>query len=458
MREGLHKVVPGDDTIVAISTPPGRSAIGIVRISGKQAETVAGSFFKTQTPLRNRQATVGVWIDAAGSAIDEVVATLFKSPNTYTGEDVLEISAHGNPLTLGRIVEAARAVGIRLASPGEFTLRAVLNGKMDLIQAEAVRSFIDAQTNEQARMALLQLGGALSRRILPAKEKLIDIIAQLEAGIDFADDDVPLPNGNAVAEHLVQVCDVLAELQKSYAYGKVLSSGLRLAIVGKPNVGKSSLFNRFVGRDRAIVTSVPGTTRDVVSESVSLGGVPLRFFDTAGLRDTDDPVEKIGVERTLETLSEADLVLFVIDGSTVIDDRDRIILARIKSMAHITVANKCDLQQVVYEASPGESASIRMSAKTGEGFETLESAIREFLGVMPEVSSGSIMTSARQHESVSAAIHALEKGRASILQGTPHEMVLLDAYEALSQLNELTGEVVTEDILGRIFSTFCVGK
>jgi len=458
MREGLQKVVPTDDTIVAISTPPGRSGIGVVRISGREAESAAVRFLKVQTPLISRQATVGVWNDDSGNAVDEVVATLFKSPNSYTGEDVLEISAHGNPLTLGRIVDTVRAAGIRLARPGEFTLRAVLNSKMDLIQAEAVRDFIDAQTNEQARTALLQLGGALSKRIHPAREKLIDIIAQLEAGIDFADDDVPPPSGIAIAEELLLSRDTLVELQKSYGFGKVLSNGLRLAIVGKPNVGKSSLFNMFVGQDRSIVTSVPGTTRDVVSESVSLDGVPLRFSDTAGLRDTNEPVEKLGVERTIETLSEADLVLFVIDGSKVMDDTDRSILARIRNSAHMTIINKCDLEQVVKETPSGETDAIRISAKTGDGFENLENAIRDYLGIVPEVSAGSIVTTARQYESVSAAIRAIEKGRESILQATPHEMVLLDVYEALSQLNELTGEVVTEDILGRIFSTFCVGK
>jgi tRNA modification GTPase len=458
MREGLQKVVPTDDTIVAIATPLGRSGIGVVRLSGRQADSIAGRLFKTQTLLTHRQSTVGLWIDAKGNVVDEVVVTLFKAPNTYTGEDVLEISAHGNPLILGRIVGTVLEVGARLATAGEFTLRAVINGKMDLIQAEAVRSFIDAQTDEQARTALLQMGGALSKRILPVKEKLVDIIAQLEAGIDFADDDVPTPNAAVIAEQIVRVREALEELQRSYAYGRILSNGLRLAIVGKPNVGKSSLFNRFVGADRAIVTNVPGTTRDVVSESVSLDGVPLRFFDTAGLRDTDELVERIGVERTVETLSEADLVLFVVDGSTALDDMDRSVLARIENTVHMTVVNKCDLEQAAFEVLPGESTVIRVSAKTGEGFQHLENAIRAFLGIRPEGVSGSIMTSARQFESVSAANRALDKGRASMLQGTPHEMVLLDVYEALSHLNELTGEVVTEDILGRIFSTFCVGK
>jgi len=458
MREGLQKLVPIDDTVVAIATTPGRSAIGIVRVSGAQAESIAARFLQTSKPLRHRRSTVGRWMTSEGIAVDEVVATLFKAPYSYTGEDVLEISAHGNPLILARIVDSVRFAGARMAKPGEFTFRAVLNRKMDLIQAEAVRSFIESQTDEQARTSLLQMGGSLSKQIAPAKEALIDIIAKLEAGIDFADDDVPPSSGTVVAEEIVKVLATLLELQKSYGYGQILTNGLRLAIVGKPNVGKSSLFNCLIGANRAIVTSIPGTTRDVVSESVSLDGVPLRFFDTAGLRDTDEVVEKIGVERTWETLSEADLVIFVVDGSTGLDELDLNVFRKIKSTSHITIANKSDLYPVAELGLTDEATPIRVSAKTGKGIEDVESAIRRFLGTRPEGVSDSVMTSARQFENVSAAIDALEKGRASILLGTPHEMVLLDIYDALSHLNELTGEVVTEDILGRIFSTFCVGK
>ena len=458
MREGLEKVVPTDDTIVAIATPHGRSGIGVVRVSGGQSESIANRLFRTQTSLAHRHSIPGHWMDANGNVIDEVVATLFKAPQTYTGEDILEISAHGNPLILDRIVGTILQLGARRATAGEFTLRAVVNGKMDLIQAEAVRSFIDAQTDEQARTALLQIEGALSKKMRPAKEKLVDIIARMEAGIDFAEDDVPPPNAAEIAEDIRQVDDALKELQESYSYGKLLSEGLQMAIVGKPNVGKSSLFNRFVGRDRAIVTNVPGTTRDVVSESASLDGVPLTFFDTAGLRETEEVVERIGVERTVETLSTADLVLFVLDGSAAMDDLDRNIQARIEKTPHITIINKCDLTQFTAAVVPGETSPIRVSAKTGEGFKDLQNAIRRFLGIRPEGVSTAIMTNARQFESISGASRALDKGRTSLLEGAPQEMVLLDAYEALSHLNELTGEVVAEDILGRIFSTFCIGK
>jgi tRNA modification GTPase len=401
---------------------------------------------------------VGLWTDGSGTVIDEVVATLFQAPHSYTGEDVVEIGAHGNPLILRNIVKSIQSAGGRLAGPGEFTLRAVIHGKMDLIQAEAVRNFIDAQTDMQARTARLQMGGALSKRILPVRDRLVDIIAHLEAGIDFADDDVPPPDDSVVLARIDPMLHELQQLQESYTFGKLLSSGLRLAIVGKPNVGKSSLFNRLVGVDRAIVTNIPGTTRDVLCESVSLDGVPLQFLDTAGMRETADPIEEIGVARTEEALTEADLVLFVMDGASGLDDSDRNILSRIGNSKHLLIVNKCDLPQAIPEGQIGESRMIRVSAKTGEGIDDLENAIREFVGIPGGEILGSIVTSARHAESICAAVRALGKGRSAMAQGTPHEMVLLDLYEALSELNELTGEVVTEDILGRIFSTFCVGK
>lgn len=458
MREGLQKVVPTDDTIVAISTPVGRSGIGVVRLSGNDVEQIAAKFLATPTALVHRQATVGSWVDVDGTAVDEVVVVLFKSPNSYTGDDVLEISAHGNPLILARIVEATCRAGARLAGPGEFTLRAVVNGKLDLLQAEAVRNFIDAQTDAQARVALLQMGGALSNRVLPVKEKLVDVIAHLEAGIDFADDDVQPPDGAAIVQRMEELRQDLAALQKTYAYGKLLATGLRLAIVGKPNVGKSSLFNRFVGADRAIVTDIPGTTRDVLTESVSLDGIPLRFSDTAGLRETVDTVEKIGSERSVEALHESDLVLVVLDGTAPLDDWDRNILSRVEGAKHILVINKSDLKQAHDILSGHPVAGVRVSAMTGEGMDVLRDSIRDFLRNYGEGLSDSILTSARQDESVAAAIRALDKGSEALRADTPHEMVLLDIYEVLAALNELTGEVVTDDILGRIFSTFCVGK
>jgi len=458
MPEGIGKLFPTDDTIVAIATPPGRSGIGMVRVSGNLSQNMAKKLLARSSSLVHRQATVALCRDEGGTVLDEAVVTFYKAPQSYTGEDMLEISAHGNPLVLSRIVKAIQEAGARQAMAGEFTLRAVSHGKLDLIQAEAVRDFINAQTEAQARMARLQMHGGLSRKILPERERLVDIIAHLEAGIDFADDDVQPPDNAEVLKRIDTAFAGLQKLQDSYSFGKLLSRGLRLAIVGKPNVGKSSLFNRLLGSDRAIVTSIPGTTRDVLSESISLDGIPVQFLDTAGMRDTSDPIEEIGVARSREALAEADLVLFVVDGAMGVDESDWKIRSRIGSAKHILVVNKSDLPQNQPLKVADEYQSIRVSAKTGEGMGDLERAIREYVGDPGAEMQNSILTSDRHFESIRGAILSLDKGKSALVDGTPHEMVLLDMYEALSQLNELTGEVVTEDILGRIFSTFCVGK
>jgi tRNA modification GTPase len=451
VREGLHKVVSSEDTIVAISTPMGRSGIGVIRLSGPQAKAIGERFLKLASPLTHQHARVGQWQDANGDVVDDVVATFFRSPQSYTGEDLLEVSGHGNPLTLNRIVEMTQSAGARIANPGEFTFRAVANGKMDLMQAEAVRDFIDAQTDAQARIAMRQLSGALSKKLTPVKSELVDLIAHLEAGIDFAEDDVEIPDAGPIARRAASLLPVLKELEESYAYGRILNEGIRIVILGKPNVGKSSLFNKLVSSERAIVTDVPGTTRDVVSEAANLDGIPIKFFDTAGVRETEDQVERIGVTRTLETLSESDLTLFVVDGSRALGDEDRRLQDTVRDIPHLMVANKSDLGQL--------TEGLAVSAKTGEGLDKLREAIREFLGGGRGESVGeSVITSARQHEAVSRAIVALEAGEQALRGGTPHEMALLDLYAGLSALNELTGETTTEDILGRIFSTFCIGK
>jgi tRNA modification GTPase len=329
---------------------------------------------------------------------------------------------------------------------------------MDLIQAEAVRDFIEAQTNGQARVALRQMEGSVSKRLAPAKDRLLDLIAHLEAGIDFAEDDVELPEVRQTADQLVEIRASLEALQETYTYGRLLNLGVRIVIAGRPNVGKSSLFNRLVAMDRAIVTAIPGTTRDVLSESASLDGIPLRFFDTAGVRETADEVEKIGVMRTLETLTEADLALVVLDGSTALGEEDQKIREKVAGVPHLLVANKADLV-VTRDPAIDSLNPIWISARTGAGLETLREAVRSFLGSnRAEGVAESVLTTARQNESVVRAIESLRTGESALRTGTPHEMVLLDLYESLSALNELTGETTTEDILGRIFSTFCIGK
>ncbi len=457
MREGLSKIVSDEETIVAISTPLGRSGLGVIRISGKDARVIVRRFFKTE--LQHRTATLGTWTGSDGRALDEVVVTAFFSPNSYTGEDIVEISAHGNPLVLGRIVETVRLSGARMAGPGEFTLRAVAHGKMDLIQAEAVREFIEAQTEQQARTALRQMEGTLSNRIRPSKEMLLDVIARMEAGIDFGEDDVDVPDNMTIRDSVRHVSETLTELQATFGYGKMLAHGLKVTILGKPNVGKSSLFNRLVAADRAIVTEIPGTTRDVLTETMSLDGVPLRFADTAGVRPTADVVERLGVERTLGMVSEADLVLVVVDGSKDLDGDDQDVLERAQKIPHILVINKRDLPQVAAANILNGACRVHVSARTGEGMDGLRETIRAFLlEQKSDLADDLVLTSARQHEAIRRGADHLAVAVTALERNVPHEMVLLDLYQALGALDELTGEVVTEDILGRIFSTFCIGK
>jgi tRNA modification GTPase len=462
MFEGLHKIVSMDETIVAISTPLGHSGLGVIRMSGADAERIAERFFRPQSPsakLVHQKSVVGRWCGASGEELDEVVVTLFRSPHSYTGEDTIEISGHGNPLVLRRIIETARIAGARLATPGEFTLRAVAHGKMDLVQAEAVRDFIDAQTEQQAKTALRQIEGSLSKRLRSVKDKLVDIIAHLEAGVDFAEDDVDVPSSVALIESLDPLQDELNGFRESFAFGRILTKGLRLAILGKPNVGKSSLFNRLVSADRAIVTDIPGTTRDVLTETINLSGVPLRIADTAGIRETSDRVEIAGVERAFETLAEADLAIAVLDGSMPADLSDRQIVRKLAGVRHIVVVNKSDLQQRIDTSFLNGSPRVELSARTGAGFERLLSELHAFLlSHKTDLADDLVLTTERQYEAIGRSSEALVVAREALLSKVPHEMVLLDLYRALAALGELTGEVVTDDILDRIFSTFCVGK
>jgi tRNA modification GTPase len=457
MREGLEKIADSNDTIVAVSTPYGRSGIGVVRFSGKDCRRLAEQFFERAQGLRVRTATVGKWVDDNKETVDEVIVTLFAGPNSYTGEDMLEVSAHGNPVILNRVVQLAQSAGARAARPGEFTLRAVANGRLDLTQAEAVHDFIEAQTLEQAKVARRQMEGALSKRVKPLKDSLVDLIAHLEAGIDFSDDDVAPPDSAGLAGRARSLAACLKELQRSYNYGRLLLEGGRVVIVGRPNVGKSSLFNALLEMERAIVSDIPGTTRDVVSERIDLEGVPLRFLDTAGLRDTVDPVEKIGVNRTREALAEADLTLVVVDGSEALRPDDLKIIRNTAEVNRILVWNKTDLGKVAEEVE--DMPRVRVSAKTGEGLENLRGAIRKNLGVGVGESLGdSVLTHARQYEAVARAKADLDSVADDLAAAVPHEMVALNLYAALAALNELTGETVTDDILGRIFASFCVGK
>jgi tRNA modification GTPase len=454
-----------DDTIVAIATPAGRGGIGVVRLAGADARAIAGRMLRVGREVEAGRA-VRCDLVEAGARIDEVVVTFFAAPHSYTTDDIVEISAHGSPVVLRHIVELSMAGGARLAEPGEFTMRAFLNGRIDLTQAEAVRDLIDSQTLFQAKVAAQQLEGALSNRLKPIKQKLVALIALLEAGIDFAEDDVSVAADATIIEGIGQVKAPLLQLAASFTFGKIVHQGLTLAIVGRPNVGKSSLFNRLVERERAIVTAQPGTTRDLVSETVAIGGIPVELVDTAGIRRALDEAESIGIKKSMEALADADLVLVVIDATEAITEEDRELLNQVRGRAAIVVENKSDLvsgeRGRPSADDSGQSASalsISTSALTGEGIGELRAAILEHMGgdASRQVESG-FLTSVRHQKLVSDALTSLEAALKAVGLGVPHEMLLLDLYGALRPLDEITGATTSDDILTLIFGTFCIGK
>jgi tRNA modification GTPase len=449
-----------DDTIVAVATPLGRGGIGIIRIAGPQALEIAAPMVKLKRILEPGCAVFGDLVDPDESRIDEVVVTYFEKPHSYTTDDIVEIAAHGSPVVLRHIVELCLAAGARLAEPGEFTTRAFLNGRIDLTQAEAVRDLIDSQTLYQVKIAAQQLEGALSRRLQPIKKNLVDLIATLEAGIDFAEDDVSVLADAVILERISVVQLPLTQLAASFAYGKIVREGLTLAIVGRPNVGKSSLFNSLVERDRAIVTASPGTTRDLVSEIVAIEGIPIELVDTAGIREALDEAESIGIRKSMEALADADLIMIVLDASHPALEQDEELLRYAHGRPTIIVENKCDLAISSRNSSVcGQPSRIRVSALTGEGIAELRAEILRRIssesGVQVEAG---FLTSARHQRLVEDSLGALDAATNAVLGKIPHEMLLLDLYNGLRPLDAITGATTNDDILNLIFSTFCIGK
>jgi tRNA modification GTPase len=452
-----------DDTIVAISTPPGRGGIGVVRLAGADARKIAMQLLRLRAG-RELQAGHTQFCEliepASCERIDEVVATYFAKPHSYTTDDIVEISAHGAPVVLRHIVDEAIARGARLAEPGEFTMRAFLNGRLDLTQAEAVRDLIESQTLFQAKAAAQQLGGALSKRLKPIKEKLVELIAVLEAGVDFAEDDVSVLPDSEIVKRIAEVRAPLVKLAESFAYGKVVHEGLTLAIVGRPNVGKSSLFNQLVEREHAIVTAVPGTTRDLVSETVSLGGIPLKLVDTAGIREAMDEAESIGIRKSYEALADADLVLVVVDASDAQIEDARLLSAMVdRESSVIVVENKVDLAKAGSRAASNGMVSVRTSAITGEGIAQLRSEIlRQVVGDGSGQREAGYLTNARHQGLVNDSLRALKDAEIAVHNRIPHEMLLLDLYSTLRPMDSITGETSADDILNLIFGKFCIGK
>ena len=441
------------DTIVAIATPPGRGAIGVVRLSGPDAQRIACELLERTSALDARHATLATV--HAGAVRDQVVATSFPQPSSYTGEDIVEISAHGSDVVLRGILAGAIARGARLAAPGEFTLRAYINGKLDLAQAEAVADLIDAVTPLQARAAFDQLNGTLASMIEPIDAELFDLIARLEASVDFPDEGYHFIEPGSVAAAIERVVTRIDALLASSRRGRLVREGALVAIVGRPNAGKSSLFNALVGSHRAIVTDIPGTTRDLLSEVVDLGGVRVTLVDTAGIAETDNPVEREGVHRAKQSVTTADCVLLVCDGSR--EWPEDAIDVPLDSSRTIEVASKSDLP-----SAWARSGATRVSARTGEGLDVLVRGIQAVLGTGEEALRDVPAVSNVRHISLlERAREALTNGAACVVQagGTlSEEFVLADLQQARHCLEEVTGTRSADDVLIHVFERFCVGK
>jgi len=426
----------------------------MLRLSGADARAIVSKIlrFRGDHEWKPWSAALAEFVDGEGHVIDQVVAIFFAAPLSYTAEDLVEISCHGSPVVLRFALERAVRAGARLAEPGEFTLRAFLNGRIDLLQAEAVRDLIDSTTLYQARVAVRQMEGSVSRRIRPAKEQLLELIALLEAGIDFAEDDISVAPAEEILRRLQPIEKALRDLAATFDYGKLVHSGITLAIVGRPNVGKSSLFNRLLEQDRAIVTAIPGTTRDLVSEVAAIDGIPIKFVDTAGIRAGEDLVETLGIERSYQAMADADLTLVVVDLSKAIEPEDLALIDRAKQQGrYILVGNKSDLPRAAQLAEE----LVTVSAITGEGIDQLREKIAP--AGEHEQESGFI-TSIRHQQLLRESIEALEQASKAVGFGIPHEMLLLDLYAALRPIDAVTGATTADDILNRIFSTFCIGK
>ena len=384
--------------------------------------------------------------------VDRVVVTFFAHPRSYTTEDVVEIACHGSPVVLRHCVERACRRGARLAEPGEFTLRAFVNGRIDLLQAEAVRDLIESTTLYQARIATQQSEGSVSRRLRPIKEQLLELIALLEAGIDFAEDDISVAPAAEVLRRLALIQTPISALLATFDFGRLVHAGMTLAIVGRPNVGKSSLFNRLIEQDRAIVTAIPGTTRDVVSEVASICGIPVKFVDTAGMRVGQDQIERLGIERSYQAMADADVALVVFDLSRTVEPEDLAILERAqKHGRYVLAGNKADLPSRAVIPAP----FVRVSATTGAGIDELRAKI---MPAAPDAQETGFLTSIRHEQLLRESLEALQQAEKAAGFGIPHEMVLLDLYAALRPIDAITGATTADDILNRIFSTFCIGK
>jgi tRNA modification GTPase len=459
-------VLDRSDTIVALSTPPGRAAIGIIRISGADSLALLRQLSGDESfnPQPNMLAVRTLVDPLTCSHLDEAMVCYFKAPRSFTGEDVVELHCHGSPVILRAVMDAVIRLGARMADPGEFSLRAVANGRLQLSEAEAIRDLIEAHTETAATQAIRQLKGEISHRLQPLKEKVLKIIVRLESSLEFVEDDLPSVEQSQIAESLQVVTTELEKLAATFSRGKLFRDGLKVTLVGRPNVGKSSLFNSLLGHGRAIVTDVPGTTRDTITESIAMDGVPLLLTDTAGLRSSSDDIESIGVERTRREAADSDLLIVVIDGSEPLSEGDRNVLNEIADRRYIIALNKSDLP--TFTETPIEERSsaietqrvVSVSAKTDDGLNALRAAILQPFTIAKSNGDGLLITNARHYDLLLRANEAIRSSTELLNAGASEELILVGLHNALRYLGDITGETTSDEILGEIFSTFCIGK
>ena len=449
------------NTIVALATPTGRSGIGVIRLSGSHSLSIAKKLTNDENfDPKPRYATLKKIYDlTTGEILDETLVTFFKSPNSFTGENVIEIACHGSPVVLRQIIDFSLKLDARMAEAGEFSLRALANGRMNLAQAEAIRDLIDAQTLASARQSIRQLRGEFSVQLQPLKDDLLDVIVVLETALEFVEDDLPDFQTETIKLKLTEIAKNIGKLASTFEAGKLLREGLKVALVGRPNVGKSSLFNALLGQDRAIVTDIAGTTRDQIHEKLVIENIPISLIDTAGLRETLDTVESIGVERSRRAMADADLVVVLLDGSQDLTDEDKKILQNTEEFVRIIAVNKVDLDnQITSQILNSKSQTLNISAKTGEGLENLQKAIIEPFHPQDVSQSGFLVSDARHNDLLLRAESETLISLDLLNQRMSEEIVLVGLHNALRFLGQITGETTTEDMLTRIFSTFCIGK
>lgn len=454
------------DTIVALATVLGRSGIGVIRLSGSDALAISQKLVREENfDLKPRTAHLNQIRDLdTAEVIDEALITYFKAPNSFTGEDVIELSCHGSPVLLRQVVDMCLLLGARMAEAGEFSLRALANGRMNLAEAEAIRDLIDAQTIASARQAVRQLRGEFSNRLQPLKDDLLEVIVVLESALEFVEDDLPEFQTENIKMRLAAIADETGRIAATFRAGKLIREGLRVVLAGRPNVGKSSLFNALLGSDRAIVTEIAGTTRDQIHEKFTIGDIPVALIDTAGLRETEDAVEIIGVERSKMSMADADLVIVIVDGSEELTAEDKIILESVQDLNHFIAINKSDkvdlesIENLKSQILNLKFQIIAVSAKTGDGLMELQKEIVRPFTSEDLSNSGFLVSDARHHDLLLRAESEIRSSLDLLNQKTSEEIVLIGLHNALRYLGQITGETTTEDMLTQIFSTFCIGK